>query len=247
MLLRHPVSYCVCNPEQGPAREPLTLTRSIEGTKSNQNTQPGACFVIPGFPVANPETRAGGRAPPLLLGSCPLFSGRQSDTTSLIACCHPVRNIYMPCSRRQRSLSAATQRSSMSGPEEVSEPGLAAPWKALFDPKTQLKYYWNPATNVVTYQRPEAEVAPVPSAAYGAASDGYRSRDRDADRYAAGPSNGHHSSASVPVVNTASGLDYRKQQDIVVLGDNVPDPFTSIHAAGFPADILEEVSEPTLS
>eukprot|EP00195_Chlamydomonas_chlamydogama_P008050 CAMPEP_0202901046 /NCGR_PEP_ID=MMETSP1392-20130828/12896_1 /ASSEMBLY_ACC=CAM_ASM_000868 /TAXON_ID=225041 /ORGANISM="Chlamydomonas chlamydogama, Strain SAG 11-48b" /LENGTH=59 /DNA_ID=CAMNT_0049587533 /DNA_START=154 /DNA_END=329 /DNA_ORIENTATION=- len=56
----------------------------------------------------------------------------------------------------------------MAGPQRVDDPGLPNPWQALYDPGSGLKYYWNPTTNVTTYQRPEGApaAAPMPSS-YG--------------------------------------------------------------------------------
>eukprot|EP00798_Chlamydomonas_sp_ICE-L_P027598 gene27598-7235_t len=42
----------------------------------------------------------------------------------------------------------------MSGPTRVDDPSLPAPWQALFDPGSGLRYYWNPTTNTTTYTRP---------------------------------------------------------------------------------------------
>ncbi len=44
------------------------------------------------------------------------------------------------------------------------DPTLPAPWEALFDPASGLKYYWNPQTNVTQYERPLGGPAPPPLA-----------------------------------------------------------------------------------
>ncbi len=38
-----------------------------------------------------------------------------------------------------------------------------------------------------------------------------------------------------------SASDYRRQHDIIVQGDNVPDPLQTFESVGFPPDILDEV------
>lgn len=50
-----------------------------------------------------------------------------------------------------------------SGPQKVEDPTLPQPWVAIFDPNSQRKYYWNPSTNVTTYERP----ASAPSGGMG--------------------------------------------------------------------------------
>ena len=42
----------------------------------------------------------------------------------------------------------------MSGPVRQDDPSLPAPWQALYDPASQARYYWNPVTNITTYDRP---------------------------------------------------------------------------------------------
>ncbi|GFH09618.1 DEAD-box ATP-dependent RNA helicase, partial [Haematococcus lacustris] len=60
----------------------------------------------------------------------------------------------------------------MSGPVRVDDSTLPAPWQALHDPASNLRYYWNPSTNVTTYQRPASEPAAMPPAS--SYDDGYR-------------------------------------------------------------------------
>ncbi|GFH21465.1 uncharacterized protein HaLaN_18775, partial [Haematococcus lacustris] len=67
----------------------------------------------------------------------------------------------------------------MSGPVRVDDPGLPPPWQALHDPASNLRYYWNPSTNVTTYQRPaSAPAAGPPSGGY----DDYRIK-AEADKF----------------------------------------------------------------
>jgi ATP-dependent RNA helicase DDX5/DBP2 len=63
----------------------------------------------------------------------------------------------------------------MSGPQKVDDPGLAAGWQALYDPGSGLKYYWNPSTNVTTYQRPAGS---GPEAGGGGGGSSYDSYNR---------------------------------------------------------------------
>ncbi len=44
-------------------------------------------------------------------------------------------------------------------PERVADPSLPQPWEALYDPASGLRYYWNPQTNVTTYDRPAGQPA----------------------------------------------------------------------------------------
>jgi WW domain len=48
------------------------------------------------------------------------------------------------------------------GPQRVEDATVPPPWQALFDPASNLKYYWNPNTNVTQYEHP-AGGAPPPS------------------------------------------------------------------------------------
>jgi hypothetical protein len=47
-------------------------------------------------------------------------------------------------------------------PSIVPDPTLPAPWQKLYDDASDATYYWNPNTNVTTYQRPEAPAAAPP-------------------------------------------------------------------------------------
>ncbi|KAG2452819.1 hypothetical protein HYH02_002165 [Chlamydomonas schloesseri] len=139
----------------------------------------------------------------------------------------------------------------MSGVQRVDDPSLPAPWQALYDPSSRLKYYWNPTTNVTTYDRPGGSAAaPAP-----ASGGDYYSRDRGRDDYAsngngAGNGNGYASTtfqktgmtgAPVSTDGFMSASDYRRQHDISVQGDHVPEPLQTFESVGFPADILDEI------
>lgn len=153
-------------------------------------------------------------------------------------------------------------------PERVDDPTLQQPWQALFDPKSGLRYYWNPVTNVTQYQRPESVAAAVPVPSYqqdygsvhvkadphahlGVAGDyGY---DRGANGHSYGHSNGpssvsqsHHAhipTQAQPAAHSGpvTPAEYRRQHDLHVQGDNLPDPYQTFEAANFPRDILEEI------
>lgn len=54
------------------------------------------------------------------------------------------------------------------GPQKVEDASLPHPWIAIFDPNSQKKYYWNPSTNVTTYDRPGPPAASM--GGYGGAA-----------------------------------------------------------------------------
>mmetsp|Transcript_15071 Transcript_15071/g.38279 ORF Transcript_15071/g.38279 Transcript_15071/m.38279 type:complete len:188 (-) Transcript_15071:1724-2287(-) len=140
----------------------------------------------------------------------------------------------------------------MSGPQRVSDPSLPPPWQALYDPGSQLTYYWNPDTNHTQYERPAggAGGAPPPAAAsYG--RDSYSNgRDYGATHGDANVSNGaglNSYGGNVPSAGGVGGAgfipvaDYRKKHDLVVMGEGAPDPFQTFESVGFPHDIMDEV------
>ncbi|GIL49348.1 hypothetical protein Vafri_5723 [Volvox africanus] len=136
----------------------------------------------------------------------------------------------------------------MSGVQRVDDPSLPAPWQALYDPASRLKYYWNPTTNVTTYDRPGGGAAAAPAAPSG--GEYYSNRDRREDHGSGANGNGFTSTSyqktgmSGQPVSTdgfVSALEYRRQHDISVQGDHVPDPLQTFESVGFPADILDEI------
>ncbi|GLI61281.1 hypothetical protein VaNZ11_003630 [Volvox africanus] len=136
----------------------------------------------------------------------------------------------------------------MSGVQRVDDPSLPAPWQALYDPASRLKYYWNPTTNVTTYDRPGGGAAAAPAAPSG--GDYFSNRDRREDHGSGANGNGFTSTSyqktgmSGQPVSTdgfVSAPEYRRQHDISVQGDHVPDPLQTFESVGFPADILDEI------
>lgn len=146
-------------------------------------------------------------------------------------------------------------------PERVDDPTLPSPWQALFDPKSGLRYYWNPTTNITQYQRPDGPPAAVPAPAYNeyrgdyqapvSSSHGY---ERPVANHSYPPSNSISgsgmqsqyqlqqpqalpSSRSGPV----SSSEYRRQHDLTVQGEDAPDPFQTFESVNFPRDILDEI------
>ena len=48
-------------------------------------------------------------------------------------------------------------------PSRIPDPTLPPGWEALYDDASGSKYYWNPATNHTTYDRPAGGPAAVPA------------------------------------------------------------------------------------
>ncbi|KAL7100674.1 hypothetical protein ACP275_08G010000 [Erythranthe tilingii] len=143
---------------------------------------------------------------------------------------------------------------------------LPKPWKGLVDEKTGYLYFWNPETNVTQYEKP---VASVPfhkfvSSSVQKSPQAVRRDNNDDDKskilsgagtyetarsrsdYSQGhvdvhPSVGNGTYAPKGAENSLSAESYRRQHEISVTGDNVPQPFSSFEATGFPPDILREV------
>ncbi|KAL6756698.1 P-loop containing nucleoside triphosphate hydrolase protein [Haematococcus lacustris] len=151
----------------------------------------------------------------------------------------------------------------MSGPVRVEDSTLPSPWQALHDPASNLRYYWNPSTNVTTYQRPASEPAAMPpTSSY---DDGYRqpssynsnnSYGGGAGGYGSGGGGGN-GSAPGGTGSTAPGVvrevhsknstgflspaDYARKHDLRYEGDNVPEALQTFESVGFPPDILDEI------
>lgn len=60
----------------------------------------------------------------------------------------------------------------MSPVRQEDDPSVPGPWRALFDPDSSLRYFWNPLTNLTQYEHPVTGVcatgraaAPAPAAA----------------------------------------------------------------------------------
>ncbi|XP_057481533.1 ATP-dependent RNA helicase-like protein DB10 [Actinidia eriantha] len=166
----------------------------------------------------------------------------------------------------------ATATVSSAGPHYApNDPTLPKPWKGLVDGKTGYLYFWNPETNVTQYERPKAlshsgsappgppqkpSSAPTSSSVQVQQSSLGQHRDSsyndDDDKnsrgggsklssgtksYQSGKGDSHN------VGNGSSAESYRRQHEITVTGDNVPSPFISFDATGFPSELLREVHQ----
>mmetsp|Transcript_29864 Transcript_29864/g.84173 ORF Transcript_29864/g.84173 Transcript_29864/m.84173 type:complete len:625 (+) Transcript_29864:371-2245(+) len=128
-------------------------------------------------------------------------------------------------------------------PVRQADPTLPPPWQALLDPPTGLRYYWNPDTNVTTYDRP------APVSVPGHAPVNGRSHDYDQGRYNGSGQSGAINSygGNVPtsggaqVAGELSVAEYRAKNDLTIMGEGAPDPFQTFEAVGFPHDIMDEI------
>ncbi|GLU11287.1 hypothetical protein SLE2022_280440 [Rubroshorea leprosula] len=154
-----------------------------------------------------------------------------------------------------------------SGPQYAPpDPTLPKPWRGLVDGKTGYLYFWNPVTNVTQYDRPRSSddalsksslVSLSSSVQVQKSSEGHHGHGPDKmddtyDRDASGVSRSTQSARSGAVHSHAApnlaaggiGLSpeaYRCKHEITVTGLDVPPPFTSFEATGFPSEILREV------
>ncbi|GKV07724.1 hypothetical protein SLEP1_g19459 [Rubroshorea leprosula] len=160
----------------------------------------------------------------------------------------------------------ATATVSSSGPRYAPpDPTLPKPWRGLVDGKTGYLYFWNPVTNVTQYERPTSSDVPAKSSSVPLSSsvqvqqssEGHRehSPDKEDDRHGRGSgvasrsiqsarSGAVHSHTAPSGTTGGSGLSpeaYRRKHEITVTGVDVPPPFTSFEATGFPSEILREV------
>ncbi|GKV07726.1 hypothetical protein SLEP1_g19459 [Rubroshorea leprosula] len=161
----------------------------------------------------------------------------------------------------------ATATVSSSGPRYAPpDPTLPKPWRGLVDGKTGYLYFWNPVTNVTQYERPTSSDVPAKSSSVPLSSsvqvqqssEGHRehSPDKEDDRHGRGSgvasrsiqsarSGAVHSHTAPSGTTGGSGLSpeaYRRKHEITVTGVDVPPPFTSFEATGFPSEILREVN-----
>lgn len=118
-------------------------------------------------------------------------------------------------------------------PEVVADHSLPEPWLALYDSASGLRYYWNPKTNVTTYNRPDSNGQSV-----NASTSQQPSYTGLREVQSTGSLRTDDSSLDPGAMSAA---DYRKKHDLTVTGDGVPDPFQTFEAAGFPRDILDEI------
>ncbi|KAJ9529034.1 hypothetical protein QJQ45_007096 [Haematococcus lacustris] len=166
-------------------------------------------------------------------------------------------------SARYRTACTVLWQTNIKANEEASSAKTASVWKALHDPASNLRYYWNPSTNVTTYQRPASEPAAMPpTSSY---DDGYRqpssynsnnSYGGGAGGYGSGGGGGN-GSAPGGTGSTAPGVvrevhsknstgflspaDYARKHDLRYEGDNVPEALQTFESVGFPPDILDEI------
>ncbi|GKV37287.1 hypothetical protein SLEP1_g45331 [Rubroshorea leprosula] len=159
-----------------------------------------------------------------------------------------------------------------SGPQYAPpDPTLPKPWRGLVDGKTGYLYFWNPVTNVTQYDRPRSSddalaksslVSLSSSVQVQKSSEGHHGHGPDKmddmyDRDASGVSRSTQSARSGAVHSHAApnltvggiGLSpeaYRCKHEITVTGHDVPPPFTSFEATGFPSEILREVKSTLL-
>ncbi|XP_072984265.1 ATP-dependent RNA helicase-like protein DB10 isoform X1 [Typha latifolia] len=159
----------------------------------------------------------------------------------------------------------ATASSSSKGPRYAPpDPTLPKPWKGLIDGSTGYIYFWNPDTNVTQYERPVVAAAPAArtpplakpeQGSFCNQHSEVRSSSLGSNSYPLKAS--HESSASaVSMQNlkaTARGDKpsdtggdcsieaYRRQHEITVIGDGVPEPFRTFQSTCFPSEILREV------
>ncbi|KAK6155204.1 hypothetical protein DH2020_009452 [Rehmannia glutinosa] len=150
------------------------------------------------------------------------------------------------------------------------DPSLPKPWKGLVDDKTGYLYYWNPETNITQYEKPVASSNANSAPSYKSLSSsvqksphGRRIDNDDDNRYnKAGidgstktarsrsdyshidadvkTSAGLGSYASKGAEGSVSAESYCRRHEISVTGDDVPQPFSSFEATGFPSEILRE-------
>ncbi|KAI3474901.1 hypothetical protein Pfo_030212 [Paulownia fortunei] len=135
---------------------------------------------------------------------------------------------------------AATATGIRYAPED---PTLPKPWRGLVDGKTGYVYFWNPETNITQYERPVASshASSEPSHKSLSSSTARSRSDYSQSDADVKTSVGHGSYASKGAESSLSAESYRRRHEISVTGDNVPQPFSSFEASGFPSEILREV------
>ncbi|KAG5624408.1 hypothetical protein H5410_009626, partial [Solanum commersonii] len=153
------------------------------------------------------------------------------------------------------------------------DPTLPKPWKGLVDGKTGYLYFWNPETNTTQYERPVATshvgaAQHKPSVSVSSSVE-KPSQSECPDRGDNRGTNGalsklssgegiqtarvselSRNETSVPkgysapaAASDISPDAYRRQHEISVTGGDVPPPFTSFEATGFPSEILREIHQ----
>ncbi|KAG2714578.1 hypothetical protein I3760_03G033600 [Carya illinoinensis] len=144
---------------------------------------------------------------------------------------------------------AAAMTVSSTGPRYAPEdPTLPKPWRGLVDGKTGYLYFWNPETNVTQYERPTggsnggSKLEVESRMQQNTRGETVHSSNIANGTLGAGPGGSStrvHGASDIGVGFSAES--YRRRHEITVSGDNVPPPFMSFEATGFPSEILREV------
>jgi ATP-dependent RNA helicase DDX5/DBP2 len=133
-------------------------------------------------------------------------------------------------------------------PRLLEDSGLEKPWVAVYDEKSDKKYYWNRNSNFTTFERPIA-VNSIESSNYLKCE---KCMDSCKTINLKGYETENWSNAydSKPVFkkeltninyDSEDAHQFRIRNEIRVLGHNVPDPFQRFDDAQFSSDIMTEI------